>query len=298
MAGRRVLVSINHPFDESPIPPASAKKSRKPRRFKERPQTTRYNVKLKFVLFIIFALVSGLVAMLVVTDTGSKLYVARVQSPIAAGMVVDLGEGSRIEIVALPKVAVEPGAFSGPSSDEVVRRLRAELTGQQSIYPLSVGQQLRPEFFTGTGSGVPQRSLGRDERQISITAKASRSVAGTIRAGDRVDVYAVTNNGVAGLLGSGVEVVAVSLPPDSLENAASAQADTESRSLAQVVPQNAIGGTYVLKVKAADAAYYFAADIGGQIYLALRGVDAQDVPTEPTNALQAICRLSSSPACR
>ena len=113
-----------------------------------------------------------------------------------------------------------------------------------------------------------------------------------------VDVYAVTSSGVAGLLGENIQVMAVSLPPDSLENAASAQANQQGNGLAQIVPTNAIGGTYVLKVKSTDAAKYFAADIGGAVYLALRGTEALNSPVVPVNALMAVCAGSVSPACR
>ena len=291
-------MSFNHPFDDNPLHDAPKAKKKRERRVREEQSATKHGVKLRFTLFAIFAAVAGILVMFTVTGNGSTVYVARVKVPIAAGMAVDISDNRAIEIVSLPKSAIEPGTFSDSRLETVQDRLRKELTDQRSIYSLSVGQQLRPEFFTGVGSGVPQRDLAADERQISITAKASRAVAGTIRPGDRVDVYAVTNSGVSGVLGKNIEVVAVSLPPDSLENAASAQGDSQGRTLAQIVPQNAIGGTYVLRVKAGDAAYFFAADIGGSIYLALRSADSVDVAVDPTNALLAVCRQSPSPACR
>jgi len=290
-------VSMNNYDDNTGLAKALSDKPRGRRR-RDRNSTTRKSVSTQFSLFIVFALIAGLLAVFLVTERAPSAYVARVKAPLAAGMVVEFGEASRIEVVALPKEAVEPGTYSDSNGEVVVERLRAELAGQRSIIPLSVGQQLRPEFFTGTGSGLPERTLLPDERQISVTAKASRSVAGTIRPGDRVDVYAVTASGVSGMLGENIEVIAVSLPPDSLENAASAQADRQDIGLAQIVPTNAIGGTYVLKVKSGDVARYFAADTGGAIYLALRGADALDARVEPTNALQAICAQSVSPACR
>jgi len=291
-------VSLNNRYDDNSNLADAFSEPTKGRRRRERGATTRKRVSTQFTLFIVFAMITGLLGVFLVTERGPVTYVARVKAPLAAGMIVEFGEAGRIEVVALAKDAVEPGTFSGPEGEAVVERLRNELAGQRAIFPLSVGQQLRPEFFTGVGSGVPDRTLLPDERQISITAKASRSVAGTIRPGDRVDVYAVTSSGVAGLLGDNIEVMAVSLPPDSLENAASAQADQQEIGLAQIVPPNAIGGTYVLKVKSADAARYFAADTGGAIYLALRGSDALNSPVVPTNALMAVCEGSSSPACR
>jgi Flp pilus assembly protein CpaB len=283
--------------DASSLPDALSDRPRGRRR-REKNATTRRSVSTQFTLFIVFALIAGLLAVFLVTERAPTTFVARVKAPLAAGMLVEFGDASRIEVVSIPSEAVEPGTYSDSNGEVVVERLRVELAGQRTIFPLSAGQQLRPEFFTGVGSGLPDRTLLPDERQISITAKASRSVAGTIRPGDRVDVYAVTNSGVSGVLGENIEVIAVSLPPDSLENAASAQADQQDIGLAQIVPTNAIGGTYVLKVKANDAAKYFAADTGGAIYLALRGPDALDTRTEPTNALQAICEQSVSPACR
>jgi len=284
-------------FDDNSQNDAFSEQS-KGRRRRERAGTTRKRVSTQFTLFMIFSMIAGLLGVFLVTERGPVTYVARVKAPLAAGMLVEFGDSARIEVVAMAKEAVEPGTFSGPDGESVIERIRIELGGQRTIYSLSIGQQLRPEFFTGVGSGIPDRSLLPDERQISITAKASRSVAGTIRPGDYVDVYAVTSSGVAGLLGENIEVMAVSLPPDSLENAASAQADQQEIGLAQIVPTNAIGGTYVLKVKSTDAAKYFAADIGGAVYLALRGTEALNSPVVPVNALMAVCAGSTSPACR
>lgn len=289
---------MNNRFDEEgPLVDALSDKPKRRRR-REHTGTTRKRVSTQFTLFIAFSMVAGLLGVFLVTERGPVTYVARVKAPLAAGMVVEFGQASRIEVVGIPKEAVEPGTFSGPDGEAVVEKLRSDLAGQQAIYPLSIGQQLRPEFFTGVGSGLPDRALSPDERQISITARASRAVAGMIRSGDRVDVYAVTNGGVSGLLGENIEVLSVSLPPDSLENAASAQADQKENGLAQIVPTIAIGGTYVLKVKAGDVARYFAADTGGSIYLALRGTEALNSPVEPTNALMAVCKQSPSAACR
>jgi Flp pilus assembly protein CpaB len=259
---------------------------------------TRRGVRLQLTLFLVFGAAAGLLAVFITTGSDPVTYVARAEQALAGGQILDVETWGGIDVVPLPPEAVEPGAFSGETVSEVLDLLRSSITGEATLYPVAAGQQLRPEHFTGYGSGAPIRGLMPDERQISITARAARAVAGTIRPGDRVDVYAVTGDGVAGLLGQNVEIVAVSLPPDSLESAAAGQIDSRESNLSDYVPSNPIGGTYVLKVKAGDAVRYFAADTGGTIYLAIRGTDALDTQVDPTNATIAICAQSASAACR
>lgn len=259
---------------------------------------TRRGVRMQLTFFLIFGAAAGLLAVFVATGSEPTTYVARAEQGLAAGQILDLETWGGIDVVPLPPDAVESGAFSGETVEEVLDQLRSTINGEATLYPVSAGQQLRPQQFTGSGSGTPVRGLQPDERHISVTARAARAVAGTIRPGDRVDVYAVTSNGVAGLLGQDVEVVAVSLPPDSLESAAAGQVDSRDSDITDYVPSNPIGGTYVLKVKAEDAVRYFAADTGGVIYLAIRGMDALETRVAPTNARIAICEDSSSVACR
>ncbi len=259
---------------------------------------TRRGVRMQLTLFLVFGAAAGLLAVFVTTGSEPTTYVARAEQALAAGQILDLETWGGIDVVPLPPDAVETGAFSGETVDEVLEQLRSTITGEATLYPVAAGQQLRPGQFTGSGSGTPVRGLQPDERHISVTARASRAAAGTIRPGDRVDVYAVTGDGVAGLLGQDIEVVAVSLPADSLESAAAGQIDSRDSSLSDYVPSNPIGGTYVLKVKADDAVRYFAADTGGAIYLAVRGADALETRVDPTNATLAICEGSASAACR
>lgn len=259
---------------------------------------TRRGVRMQLTFFLIFGAAAGLLAVFVTTGSEPTTYVARAEQALAAGQILDLETWAGIDVVPLPTDAVEEGSFSGETVKEVLDLLRGSISGEATLYPVAAGQQLRPEHFTGNGSGVPVRGLQPDERQISVTARAARAVAGTIRPGDRVDVYAVTGDGVAGLLGQNIEVVAVSLPPDSLESAAAGQIDSRESNLSDYVPSNPIGGTYVLKVKANDAVRYFAADTGGAIYLAVRGTDALETRVEPINATLAICEGSASAACR
>lgn len=259
---------------------------------------TRRGVRMQLTFFLLFGAAAGLLAVFVTTGSGPTTYVARAEQALAAGQMLDLETWNGIDVVPLPPEAVEAGAFSGETVKAVLDQLRSTITGESTLYPISAGQQLRPEHFTGSGSGVPTRGLQPDERQIAVTARAAQAVAGTIKPGDRVDVYAVTGDGVAGLLGQGVQVIAVSLPPDSLESAAAGQIDSRDSNLSDYVPSNPIGGTYVLKVMASDVVRYVAADSGGTIYLSVRGIDALETRIEPINANLAVCEGSSSAACR
>jgi hypothetical protein len=136
---------------------------------------------MQLTFFLIFGAAAGLLAVFVATGSEPTTYVARAEQGLAAGQILDLETWGGIDVVPLPPDAVESGAFSGETVEEVLDQLRSTINGEATLYPVSAGQQLRPQQFTGSGSGTPVRGLQPDERHISVTARAARAVAGTIR---------------------------------------------------------------------------------------------------------------------
>jgi Flp pilus assembly protein CpaB len=241
-------------------------------------------------LFLAFAAVAGLLVVVAVTRGSSVTYVVRAATAMPA--MVEVTEAN-VEAVPLAKDAIEPDTFSAKSAEAAIASFLEFSAGKWLVYPAGAGQQLRTGNFSAFGElAVP---LAPDERLVSISAKAANSVAGGVRPGDRIDLYVATgSDGLTGLLGADVDVVAVSILPEQFDSAAASQIDDPSITLADVVPAEPIPGTYILRVNAADVARYVAADTAGRIYIALRARDGVDAPAQnPVDLLRSLCTLSS-----
>lgn len=247
---------------------------------------TRRSTSTAKYLFLAFGLVLALLVVLVLTSRQQTTYVVRVAAPLPALGAV---QPNALTAVALPSEAIEPNTFTGSTGDEALQKAAAYATGKWLIYPLSPGQQLRTEAFSTVGQlAVP---LAPDERLISVGAKAARSVAGSVRPGDRVDFYVSDASGLTGVIQENVEVVGVSLTPEQFDSVSQGQSGSGEVSPSGVVPPEQIPGTYVIRVKAEQVARFATADTAGRLFLALRGVDAV-TPTEglaPADLQDAIC---------
>lgn len=244
-------------------------------------------------LFLLFAGAVGLLGVLVTVAPSNKVYVARSSGAISALTLVD---DTKFEVVQLDKDAVEPNSFSGTSADSVKAQVLDAIDGAWFLYPVPAGQQLRATMLTT--SGQLANPLLPDERLISITARASNAVAGSIKPGNFVDIYVSDPNGLTGVLGQNVEIVAVSLLPEQLDSVAQQQFNDPDKSLSDFVSSQSIGGTYVVRVKANDVAKYIAADTAGKITLSLYGSGATPFAAIPSDMYQAICGANSAePAC-
>ncbi|MFM7088862.1 MAG: RcpC/CpaB family pilus assembly protein [Candidatus Paceibacterota bacterium] len=260
---------------------------------KGKAKSTKRVVGTQRKLFLVFAVLVGLFAVLALTNTGSKSYVARTSVPINA--FTEINE-SLIEVVAIDSSAIEPDTWSGKSSNEVTSKVLADIVGKRTAFQLGSKQQLRISMFVDRVS--PSTPLLPDERLVSISAKASAAVVGSIRAGDKVDVYGTTAQGLSGLLASDIEVVAVSVAPQQLDSASQEQINDKDKTLAELVPGDPIPGTYVLRIRASEVSKIISADSGGAIYLSLRGIDAGVTEESVSDITTAICSGNRSvPSC-
>ena len=271
--------------------PAKGKKSKS----KDKTKTTRRVVSTQRKLFLGFAVVVGLLTVLVATSANKGTYIVRTTDAIGALQSIDQ---SHLETFAVDDAAVEPTAWSGPDARKLMTEVLAAIASKRTSLPIGAHQQLRPELFsTQIETSSP---LSPDERLVSISARASAAIVGSLKPGDRVDVYAATTAGLAGLLGSDVEVVAVSITADQLDSASQQQVTQKDKQLSDLVPGNPIPGTYVLRVNAADVARFVAADAGGKVYLSLRGADAGVTPVTTTDIAATLCSgaNASNAACQ
>lgn len=287
------------PFGSQPFPPIEPdnRKDLKNRKTKVgRDKTTRRGVNTQRTLFLIFALLAGLLATVAVTASSPSTFVARTTT--AVNSLVPMS-ADQWEVVSVDPEFVEDGAWSGDNADKLILDVKEAIDGKRVGVQLVSGQQLRPTLFIDKIElSTP---LTVDERLISISARAGAAVVGTIRPGDRIDLYATAGQGVVGLLGSDVEVVSVSIDSDQLDSAAQAQLNQPDKTLSELVPGEPIPGTYVLRVSAFDVAAYVAADVSGGIFISLRGASAGVTPGIVTDLISALCAKpgnTNGSACR
>ena len=269
--------------------------AKKGRGRKESRQTTRRVVSTQKRIFLVFSVIFALLVVLFMTSARPSVYIVRTTD--AVGALQSITE-DRIEAFAVDQSAVEPTAWSGADKAKLIDEVMAAIASKRTAMPIGARQQLRPELFSTQLEG--SSPLSPDERLVSVSARASAAIVGALKAGDRVDVYAATASGLAGLLGSDIEVIAVSVMPDQLDSLSQQQVTEKGKVLSDLVPGNPIPGTYVLRVKAGDVSRFVSADAGGKIYLSLRGVDAGVTTAQATDIAASICSgaSASSPACQ
>lgn len=139
-----------------------------------------------------------------------------------------------LEAVEVPKKWTSPETI-----DE-----KRSLVGRRVSFNVAKGTYL------GTDMLLPPSSLNRDEREIALTVDAKTGIAGRVRSGDFVDVYAVfgedAQRGASRVLVRGVRVVSV--------RGIETRSETSSRD--ELEQQQVIPVTLALKPTAALAVTY------------------------------------------
>ena len=250
----------------------------------------------KFAL-ILAGLAALAVAGLVMFGGAEQTWVARMTTNVNALSPV---LPDNVELVKVDGQLVEEGAISGVDREKVAEEVRALITNTTTQYPLFRGQQIRPDQFSSTGATL-SRPLGPDERLISLRATVSSSVAGAIRAGDRVDIVATDNasGGLAGVVAENIEIVKVTSNESALDNAgnggsgAAAEGSSEGQS-ADAAQQNntprPVGGTFIIRIPASLAPTISAVDSSAsRVYLVYRSPDAVDAKALATDLRTALC---------
>lgn len=275
-----------NPAMSAPPPVVESGKGKKGKKEKSPKTPTKRVVSTQKKLFFALAIVFALLVVLLLSSTSPVTYVARTSQGVTN--LVELSP-DQWEVIAIDPSLVEPDAFSSDNQEELVTTVAEAIEGKRVAYPLGANQQLRPaQFIDAFELSTP---LLPEERLVSVSAKASRSIIGVLKPGDRVDVYAILGSGdlPAGLIGSDIEIIAVGVPADQFESAAQEQRDDKDKTLSELVPGEPVPGTYVLRVPADQIPAYIIADSQNAIYLALRGKDATETESFAYGLGEAIC---------
>lgn len=269
---------------------------------------TKRTARTYVLIAIAMAVITFALLLSVTGSTADTLLVARTVGPVNALAVLSETD---IEVVELPVDAIQPDAFSGTSKDQIIEDLRLD-EQPRTQYPLGEQEQLRKESLTyDTQLSV---DLEPNERLVSVSSSIAASVAGSLRPGDRVDVFTILavsggslGNGAettlsgdgAALIYANAEIVSISLPEDQFSNAISRQTSEEGDDLTrdELLPGNPIPGIYVLKVRVDAIPRIALAQSRGETFLAYRpAVDLEegevapvDDVIEPTFSADVIC---------
>lgn len=266
------------PTDSAPEPAAKAGRRKGPAR-------TKRAVNRHIAVAVLFALVT---AGVVFAMSGKKgpvdPYVVVASSAIPAGSTVDPG---MLKAIRTPKASLSPGSVSGMNAKTALADAAKAVAGQRSQYPMTANQQLVPDQF-GAPIGNLGAPLAADQRLVSFQATVSAAVAGSLKAGDIVDVYASANN-LAGVLVRNVPIVSVTVSEAGYNSVTNAQSTDKNITPAEALPSTPVPGTYVARVSADDVAKIVAADADGKIYLAYRSADATDGTEKATSVLSVLC---------
>ncbi len=215
----------------------------------------------------IVALLAGLVLLFAlqqyrgaVADDGEAAKVLVANALIPQGSSGDvLPPEDLVKVAEVRADQLQEGAFVDPSS----------LRGQVASREILPGQQLTAEDFTTSNLGV-QTKLAGEDRGMAVPVEAPQSVAGQVRTGDRVDVFAAFETVVEG---AGVNRPVVKTMMQNVLVLRGAGGEEESK-----------GGDaeeVVLRVSAASAADVAFASENGKLWLALRpGAGAKDPKKE------------------
>jgi Flp pilus assembly protein CpaB len=216
-------------------------------------------------------------------------HVLRATSPISELTEVT---ADMIEIVPIGSQYVEEGAL-GSTDREALESQVDLLVGQVTRYPIERGQQLRAAMFTGPSGEL--RTLAADERLVSVPASLANAVAGSLRPGDRVDLLVVDRReGIAGLVATDIEIVAIRLDADQLYNLSGEQAGEAGRELRpdQLQPVEPIPGMYTLRVKSSLMPLLAVSSAQGELHLFYRGAGAEDLPLSSVSLIEHLCRVT------
>jgi Flp pilus assembly protein CpaB len=231
------------------------------------------------------------------SSTAPSAYVARTTNAIAAQTAM---AETQFEVVAVDETFIEKGAIAGSDPEQVRAAAIDLITSGRTVVALPAGRQLHPTDFSAVPVGA--NGLDADERIVAVPASVVAAAGGTIRAGDRVDVFGTVRDGattLAGVVLVDVEVVAILPGAERLESASANQSDPANldKTTGELLPAQPIPGIYLLRVPAADVARVFSVAEGGRVYLSLRAGDADGTVPVSAEVISVLCGTApGSPA--
>lgn len=262
------------------------------------PAVPHVKSKSKSRIYLIGTLAAVTVAFLVVLvgsgDGGGRwVLVARQSIAARSSLDVDLFEPRQ-----LAEDAIVAGAITADDKDKLLEAAKkAGLDGAVAQYPLPKGGQFSENLISVETDLA--RPLGPDERLISVPGSFASTLAGTLKVGDRVDLYAVGQDSdpVANLVLSDVEVVGVSLPEDQVSSLYQAQLSAaesgQEKTPSELLPATPIPGVFTLRVPVSRVSAIVVAAKHADIVLTYRGADASATPMSPTDLFSVLCSVTA-----
>lgn len=127
-------------------------------------------------------------------------------------------------------------------------------------------------------------------RFVSIEATPAAAIAGRVRPGDRVDIYAYSDRyELATALLSDILVVAVELPESGLSMVPSMQINEPQRSPSDILPPDPLPGIYILAVPSVDALNLITASQAADLVLTMRHPAADETSPNVQSVLEVFC---------
>lgn len=254
------------------------------------------------VLILIAALVLGVVAAVFaaryiegararVEAQDQPVQVLVAQQDLPAGMTgEELADDELLKLETVPRRYVPDDAISS----------MAAITGKVLTVPLSKGEQVSESRFSLPSAAGLSFAVPEDFVAIALPNTADRGVAGLIRPGDSVVVYATFEPGtgfeeaVTKLVLRKARVLAVGGSTTSISSSTNQQKDTGGGTLSE--PQAAapgdkdVPGTITLALSPADAEKLVFAQEMGKVWLALLGSGTTEVPVTPGQAYPGVIK--------
>jgi pilus assembly protein CpaB len=132
------------------------------------------------LIFMILSVIVGIAVFVILTG-----YVRNVSSQVGPMTTVYRAAGPITAYTALGSDNLEPVEVPERWTSETARLALPDIEGRRVGFPLEAGTVVTEDML------VPVSDLSPTEREIAVNVDAVTGVAGRVRPGDRVDIYAV-----------------------------------------------------------------------------------------------------------
>ena len=283
----------------TPVPPGYGPGPAPARQVKSKRSTRIY-----VLAALAAAVVAGAIVLLATSDPGGQwVMVSRQAIPARFDLDPDLFEPRR-----LPEDAIISGALTADSEDGIKEEFaKLDLAGSPAQYPLPKGGQFSRDLISIETDLT--RPLAPNERLVSVPGTFALTLAGTLKPGDKVDVYGVASKigdssggGLVNLVASDVEVVSVALPEDQVTAVYQRQLDAaqqgEQLTASELLPAAPIPGVFTLRVPVEVSSRIGLlastnSGSGNALFLTYRGADAAPTAAVPVELEQIMCATST-----
>lgn len=253
-------------------PSPRSKRSRKDKA----PKTATKRLLTKQKIFaLLFAVIAVGLALSLTSAEVTQVFVVRTTTVVPALSTIT----GQYEIVPLPQEAIEEGAVSGSSEEEVAIKISG-LLNTRTRMALPKGHQIHPEDFSVEVELA--NPLQPYERILAVEASVVSAIGGQLRAGDRVDVIAVIDyqgKTYSNVVASDVEIITALPSEQQFNSVAQAQASgSRDKGSNELLPADPVPGIYNVRVDVNQAVILAAAQSRGDLVLVLRGASAVNTP--------------------